>query len=89
MAHGHNLNVVAEGVETADQLAFLLRAGCDQAQGYFFSRPLSADGITSMLIAGPHVHYRADDASLDRVGAENPRQTRPSPTIIPSMPRHR
>ena len=92
MAHGLNLNVVAEGVETAEQLAFLLRSGCDQAQGYFFSRPLPAEGISEMLVAGTHVHYREEvredvEALPDEAGFA--RQTRPSPTIIPSMPRHR
>ena len=38
------LSVIAEGVETADQAAFLLRHGCNLAQGFFYSRPeLAAD----------------------------------------------
>ena len=88
MAHGLDLNVVAEGVESPEQLAFLMRSGCDQAQGYLFSKPLPADKIGTLLEQTPSVNYGAayDDAALT---AEHPRQTRPSPTIIPSMPRHR
>ena len=40
MAHSLNLQVVAEGVETAEQLAFLSSLGCDLIQGYYFSKPL-------------------------------------------------
>jgi diguanylate cyclase (GGDEF)-like protein len=40
MSHGLNIKVVAEGVETEDQLRFLLRRKCDEAQGYFIARPL-------------------------------------------------
>jgi diguanylate cyclase (GGDEF)-like protein/PAS domain S-box-containing protein len=43
MAHNLSLKVIAEGVETEAQLAFLAEHGCDQIQGYFFSRPLPAD----------------------------------------------
>jgi diguanylate cyclase (GGDEF)-like protein/PAS domain S-box-containing protein len=42
-----NLSVIAEGVETEEQAAFLLRHGCNLAQGYFYSRPLLADDILS------------------------------------------
>ena len=38
-----NLSVIAEGVETEEQAAFLLRHGCNKAQGYFYSRPILAD----------------------------------------------
>jgi EAL domain-containing protein (putative c-di-GMP-specific phosphodiesterase class I) len=40
MAHSLKLDVIAEGVETADQLAYLQHHGCDQVQGYYFSPPL-------------------------------------------------
>jgi diguanylate cyclase (GGDEF)-like protein/PAS domain S-box-containing protein len=40
-----NLSVIAEGVETHDQAAFLLRHGCNQAQGYFYSRPVMPEDL--------------------------------------------
>jgi EAL domain-containing protein (putative c-di-GMP-specific phosphodiesterase class I) len=49
MAHGLGLKVVAEGVETAEQLAFLKKVGCDWAQGYYFSGPLRAEEIEPLL----------------------------------------
>ncbi|HEX9198473.1 MAG TPA: EAL domain-containing protein [Acidobacteriaceae bacterium] len=45
MAHGLNLKVVAEGVETNGQLDFLLRRRCDEAQGFFFGKPVPAGMI--------------------------------------------
>ena len=42
-----NLSVIAEGVESEEQAAFLLRHGCRQAQGYLYSRPVAPDDILS------------------------------------------
>ncbi len=49
MAHGLGLKVVAEGVETDQQLALLSSQGCDYGQGYYFSTPLPANEMTAML----------------------------------------
>lgn len=49
MAHSLRMQVVAEGVEHAAQLAWLRAAGCDLGQGYLFSRPLHAEQLMSWL----------------------------------------
>ncbi|WUR14989.1 EAL domain-containing protein [[Empedobacter] haloabium] len=49
LAHGLELVVVAEGVETEGQLAYLHAMGCDKIQGYLFSRPLPADELAALL----------------------------------------
>jgi diguanylate cyclase (GGDEF)-like protein len=49
MAHALKLEVVAEGVETAAQHAFLSRHGCDIGQGYLFSRPAEAAEVEKLL----------------------------------------
>ena len=49
MAHQLNIRVVAEGVETEAQLAFLRDRGCDEYQGHLFSRPLPADQLFACL----------------------------------------
>lgn len=49
MAHSLNLSVVAEGVETEEQMRFLRDAGCDVMQGYYFARPLPAGELTKLL----------------------------------------
>ncbi|MES2533843.1 MAG: EAL domain-containing protein, partial [Pseudomonadota bacterium] len=51
LAHSLNLEVIAEGVETAAQLAFLKLHGCEQIQGYYFSRPLALDALEAFVLA--------------------------------------
>ena len=49
MAHGLKMVVVAEGVETGEQLLLLEEYGCDMVQGYYLGHPSSAEAITAML----------------------------------------
>ena len=49
MAHALKLTVIAEGVETEQQLQFLKDKGCEQMQGYYFSRPVPAGEATELL----------------------------------------
>ena len=51
MAHKLDLEVIAEGVETAEQRDQLLRYGCDELQGYWFSRPVDAQACKTLLRA--------------------------------------
>jgi EAL domain-containing protein (putative c-di-GMP-specific phosphodiesterase class I) len=53
MAHRMHLRVVAEGVEAAAQVLALRETGCDQAQGYYYARPLDALDAGSFLAPGP------------------------------------
>lgn len=52
MAHGMNLKVTAEGVEKKEQAELLEIFGCDELQGYLFSKPVSADKATELLRTG-------------------------------------
>ncbi len=52
MGRSLRLDIVAEGVETASQLAFLRAEGCHKAQGYYFSRPIEADALGDWIEAG-------------------------------------
>ncbi len=60
LAHSLRLCVIAEGVETAEQLAFLRRHGCNQMQGYYFSRPLTAGAFEALLREGRSLPSRAE-----------------------------
>lgn len=53
ISHEMGYRVVAEGVETGEQYRFLEKCGCDEVQGYFFARPLSADQFVHWLRERP------------------------------------
>ena len=52
MAHGMNLSVVAEGVETQAQLSLLQDQDCDKVQGYLLAHPMTAEAMTALLEKG-------------------------------------
>jgi EAL domain-containing protein (putative c-di-GMP-specific phosphodiesterase class I) len=60
LAKALRIYVVAEGVETEEQASRLNALGCDEAQGYLFSRPLPAEDISELLSNAAH--------SIDRAG---------------------
>jgi diguanylate cyclase (GGDEF)-like protein/PAS domain S-box-containing protein len=68
MAHHLQLKVTAEGVETAEQLEFLRRHHCDEAQGYLFSAPRPPEDVEALL--------RADAAGASTVARLASRQRR-------------
>src|SRR5690349_18602369 len=52
LAKALGLSAIAEGVETEEEMQALCREGCDQAQGYFYSRPVSAEEVFAQWGAG-------------------------------------
>jgi diguanylate cyclase (GGDEF)-like protein len=68
MAHNLNLRVIAEGVETEGQLSSLRVYGCDEMQGFYFSRPLPAYEIEQMLREERHLTF-------PREGSTHPERT--------------
>ena len=53
LAHALGMDVIAEGVETAAQLAKLRAIGCEYGQGYFFAKPLPSDDATALMASDP------------------------------------
>lgn len=53
LAHNLGMTVIAEGVETAAQLALLRKLHCEYGQGYFFSKPLEQSAVEALLAANP------------------------------------
>lgn len=67
-----NLQTLCEGVETAEQFAFLKGVGCEKAQGYFFAKPMSHEEIMAHLEETAHLHESAEDKRYyDSIGKIN------------------
>lgn len=64
LAHSLGLNVVAEGVEVAEELIYLKQLQCDELQGYYFSQPLAIDRIRDYLIKADQNQSRDNNGDL-------------------------
>jgi len=51
LGHAMGLSVVAEGVETAEQAAIVRRLGCDELQGFYFTKPMAMDALQRVVRA--------------------------------------
>ncbi len=61
LARNMDLQLIAEGVESASQIDFLLKKGCHIGQGYYFAEPLDSNGIESLIDRLPAVSHGADN----------------------------
>ncbi len=66
IAHNLKLTAIAEGVETTEQLVFLITNNCDAMQGYLFSKPLPADDFAQLLQQGASVFDMAPGLSAEK-----------------------
>jgi len=57
LAHNLNMHVIAEGVETKEQLQFLKGAGCDSIQGYYYAKPLSPEEFEAFIKKNPQLIF--------------------------------
>ena len=68
LAHGLGMNVVAEGIEMAEQYQNLSGLNCDYAQGYFLSQPLDSNHATALIKSGIHrefVHHSQEPPTIE------------------------
>jgi EAL domain-containing protein (putative c-di-GMP-specific phosphodiesterase class I) len=79
MAHGLELKVVAEGVESGEELDWLIRNGCDLVQGYHTGRPMPSDRLHEWLLARPPTAMSGSASSVP--ASSIPAQPAPSPSV--------
>ncbi|WP_233258754.1 bifunctional diguanylate cyclase/phosphodiesterase [[Phormidium] sp. ETS-05] len=63
LAHNLGMDLIAEGIETAQEMSQLQALGCEYGQGYFFSKPLDAEAATVMLASLPHQAVEISNSS--------------------------
>ena len=78
-----NMRIVAEGVESEQQLAFLAEQDCDEVQGYLFSKPVPADEIESMVVAGNAEGLRRSGLAMRR-NEKSRRRSAPAASLRPA-----
>lgn len=78
LAHGLNMEVVTEGIETEQQRARVVALGCQYGQGYLFSKPVSFDDVVKMLLDEAVVLDLCDSITNNRSAkhVHNPRLSR-------------
>lgn len=80
MAHGLGIKIIAEGVETREQLKFLMRRRCDQAQGYLFARPLSPEQFVQAVPRIEAMHL--NDPSGEHIARKPPGSVRSDADLV-------
>jgi diguanylate cyclase (GGDEF)-like protein/PAS domain S-box-containing protein len=79
MAHSLGLTVIAEGVETPEQLQFLKEIGCDEVQGYLLSRPIPAEDFERLLHQPVPFPFAVEVVHEEAAAVYDPPQEIPSP----------
>jgi EAL domain-containing protein (putative c-di-GMP-specific phosphodiesterase class I) len=88
LAHSLDISVTATGVESRDQLSFLLRERCDKIQGYVASRPVPPERFAELLRADRRLLAgQAAVSAADRQGESQSAETRVGPVAVNAQPR--
>jgi diguanylate cyclase (GGDEF)-like protein len=77
MAHSLRLEVIAEGVETMDQLSILFAQGCDAAQGYYLGKPIGEEDIPALLMKGSLLESTESPDDKTQPGLKRPKRKDP------------
>ena len=78
MAASLEIKVIAEGVETLEQLRFISARGCNAMQGYYFSKPLPAEELAALLATGKHLEMASLNAPMKHIKTTRARTKRPT-----------